>query len=141
MLVNVNHYPRTLDRKRSLRFMEIISPTTAQDVEGVAASFIMPAMLRKKLEKAADVKKDKFGPLMHNVKQKETSLSKIKTFKDLPTFEPSHIIPTIYYLNVFWYSSHFIQRNNCANWSGLSKNECWMNILIKQLYPNFLYWI
>ena len=55
---------------------------------------------------------------MHYVNHAETGLSKL-TFKELPTLKPSQVIPTVYYLDVLWHSSHFVLKNSCPTWSGL----------------------
>ena len=102
----VNHNPATLDGKRSLHTKRNISVTTTQNEEGIVTSFVMSAEPRKKREKVADITKDKGGPIVHFVSQKETGLSKI-TFKELPALELSYVLATVYYLNVFRHSTLF----------------------------------
>ena len=79
--------------------------------------FTMPAVLRKKCRKLQMSQKDKGGPIMHSINYEVTSLSKI-IFKVLPTLKLSHIIPTVYYVNVHCHSYHLVLQNICLNWSG-----------------------
>ena len=94
--------------------MRIISAMFAQYAEGAIILFTMPAVPRKKSEKGYKCHKGKGGSIMHFVNHKETGLYKI-TFKELPTLDPSHALPAVYYLNVLWHSSHLVLQNSCPN--------------------------
>ena len=56
-------------------------------------------------------------PIVPYINEDPTGLSKL-TFKDLPSLEPSHVTPSIHYLNILWHSSYFMLKNSLSNWVG-----------------------
>ena len=112
---NVDHNPATIDGKGSLHDMGIISASTC--LEGGTPSLNMEPVVRLKLQKVSKVTKNKGVPIVPYVNEDQTGLSKI-TFKELPKLEPSHVTPSIHYLNILWHSSYFVLKNRRSNWVG-----------------------